>query len=236
MTPCAIAARTPRVLRWLGGVRVRVHLALAISRAFVARNLRALREARVRVVQGLATPCAVAVLRRARIGSVDSSRCFKTRLFPARLHLNVCRMCLILLNTCHPHRARATCMVARIRAGLCMVEMCMCMLIHLGLCNVNSGGAVVYRNSCNSHAAEVPGGTKPLSSRSRCTGWRPAGEKLASFQQASGELNDEAWAGRVQSSSLRFSQEVQIGSGCAVTVSRLPSPLCSCVTWAGQGS
>ena len=89
----------------------------------------------------------------------------------------------------------------------------MCMLIHLGLCNVNSGGAVVYRNS-----AEVPGGTKPLSSRSRCTGWRPAVGELASFQQASGELHDEAWAGRVQSSSLRFSQEVQIGSWCAVTV------------------
>ena len=100
VTPCAIAARTPRVLRWLGGVRVRVHLALAISRAFVARIPPcSARSSFVRVVQGLATPCAVAVLRRARIGSVDSSRCFKTRLFPARLHLNVWRMCLILLNT-----------------------------------------------------------------------------------------------------------------------------------------
>ena len=38
----------------------------------------------------------VAVLRRARIGSVDRSRCFKTRLFPPCLHLNVG----------HLHRAR----------------------------------------------------------------------------------------------------------------------------------
>ena len=34
----------------------------------------------------------------------------------------------------------------------------------------------------------------------------------------------EAWAGRVQSSSLRISQEVEIVPGCAVTVSPPPSP------------
>ena len=71
---------------------------------------------------------------------------------------------------------------------------------------------------------EVVGGTKPLSTCIRCWGWRPAGEKLASLQQASGKLHDEVWVGGVQSSSLRNSSEVEIGSGCAVTVSRLPSP------------
>ena len=60
---------------------------------------------------------------RVRIGSVDRSRSFKTRFCPACLHLNVLRMCLVLLNTGHPHRTRA-----------CMVEMCMCVLLHLVLC------------------------------------------------------------------------------------------------------
>ena len=32
-----------------------------------------------------------------------------------------------------------------------------------GIVHLNSGGAVVHRNSCNSHAAEVHGGTKRLS-------------------------------------------------------------------------
>ena len=36
--------------------------------------------------------------------------------------------------------------------------------------------------------------------------------------------NDEAWEGRIQSSSLRISQVVEIVAGCAVTVSRLPTP------------
>ena len=37
-------------------------------------------------------------------------------------------------------------------------------------------------------------------------------------------MHDQAWAGRVQRSSLRISQEVEIETGCVVTVSYLPSP------------
>ena len=47
--------------------------------------------------------------------------------------------------------------------------------------------------------------------------------ELAPLQQASGSLHDEAWAGRVVSPSLRISQEVEIESGCEVTVCYLPS-------------
>ena len=53
---------------------------------------------------------------------------------------------------------------------------------------------------------------------------RPAAGESAPLQQASERLHEEAWAGRVQSSSLRISQEVEIVRGCAVTVSYLPSP------------
>ena len=56
------------------------------------------------------------------------------------------------------------------------------------------------------------------------TGRRLAVRELASFQQASGSTHDEAWAGRVQSFSLRISQEVDIETACAVTVSYLPPP------------
>ena len=91
--------------------------------------------------------------------------------------------------------------------------------------HVNSGGAVVHKNSCNSHAAEVRGGTKPMSSASTlCMGKRPSVKELASSQQVSGRLHGEAWACRVGSLSLSISQEVEIQPGCAVTVSCLPSP------------
>ena len=56
---------------------------------------------------------------------------------------------------------------------------------------------------------------------------RPAVGEHASLEMSPGRVHDEAWAGRVQSSSLRISQEVEIETGCAVSVSYLPSPFFS---------
>ena len=81
---------------------------------------------------------------------------------------------------------------------------------------------------------------RTLSTSNRCDAWR-VGE-LAPLQQASGSLRDEAWVGRVQSSSLRISQEVEIGPGCVVTVYRPPtldfgtsSPGCGTEAWSWLG-
>ena len=63
-----------------------------------------------------------------------------------------------------------------------------------GVVHVNSGGAVVHRNSCNSHAARVRGGTAAMSTSARCKDWRPAVGKLGFLQQASGRMHGEAWA------------------------------------------
>ena len=67
-------------------------------------------------------------------------------------------------------------------------------------------------------------GMKTWNTSTRSTAWRPAVEELGPLQQASESLHDEAWVGRVVSSSLRISQEVGIETGCVVTVSHLPSP------------
>ena len=67
--------------------------------------------------------------------------------------------------------------------------------------HVNSCGALEHRNSCNLHAAGVPGGTKVLSTSTRAGVRCPAVEKLASPQQAPGSLHGEVWV-----------------PGCAVTV------------------
>ena len=64
----------------------------------------------------------------------------------------------------------------------------------------NSGGDTSGRGRRVSN----PGGTKPLSMSTRCKGWRPAVGESAPLQQASGSLHDEAWVGRVQSSSEDF--------------------------------
>ena len=48
----------------------------------------------------------------------------------------------------------------------------------------------------------VRGGTKPMSKSTRCQGWCPAVEKLASLQQAPGRLHAETWAGRGDNPSL----------------------------------
>ena len=60
------------------------------------------------------------------------------------------------------------------------------------------------------------GGMTPSSTSTLGKIWRPAVEESAQLQQPSGRLHEEAWAGRVQSSSLRISREVKIGPGCFV--------------------
>ena len=71
---------------------------------------------------------------------------------------------------------------------------------------------------------EVSGQTKTSITRILNGVWRPAVGENSPLQQASESLNDEAWVGRVTSSSLEISQEVGISTGCVVTMSRLPTP------------
>ena len=94
-----------------------------------------------------------------------------------------------------------------------------CMGIH-----ANSGGASAHGNSRVERRREVSGETKTLSTSTLSTVWRPAvGENLP-LQQASESLHEEAWVGRVNSSNLKISQEVEINKVCVVTVSHLPTP------------
>ena len=95
-----------------------------------------------------------------------------------------------------------------------------CVMLH-----GNSSGTIAYGNSRVERGHGDHRGTKPSSMSTWGKAWRPAVWELASFQQASGSVHDEAWAGRVQSSSLWISQEVEIETGCVVTVTYLPSPL-----------
>ena len=93
-----------------------------------------------------------------------------------------------------------------------------------GVVHINSCCASACGNSRVKRGREDLGEMKTLSTSTRCAAWRPAVEELAPLQQASGSLHGEAWAGRVGSSSLRISQEVEIETGCVVTVFYLPSP------------
>ena len=81
-------------------------------------------------------------------------------------------------------------------------------------CVVNSVGDTEDggRLSC------VPGGTKSLSTSTRCGVRRPAVDELAHPQQAPLKLHEEAWAGLLQNQGLGISQEVEIVPGCAVLV------------------
>ena len=105
-------------------------------------------------------------------------------------------------------------------------DMNSCGSVHGGGVHVNSsgivhlipGGAVVHRNSCNSHAAGVRGGTKASSMSTRIGVRCPAVEKLASPQQAPGSLHGEVWASILQNQGPKIFQEVEIVPGCAVTV------------------
>ena len=97
-----------------------------------------------------------------------------------------------------------------------------CTLIH-GI-HADSGGASALGNSRVERGREVPGETKTLSTSTLSRVWRPAvGENLP-LQQASESLHEEAWVGRVNSSNLKISQEVEINKGRVVTVSHLSTP------------
>ena len=90
---------------------------------------------------------------------------------------------------------------------------------------MNSRVAVGHRNSCNSHAAELRGEVKALSTSTRCKVGRLAEKELAPFQQASPMLHEETWAGLfLTNQGLKISQEVEIIPGCAVSVA---FPSCS---------
>ena len=112
-----------------------------------------------------------------------------------------------------------------------------CMEIH-----ANSRGAIAHGNSRVERGREVSGETKTLSTSTLSRVWRPAvGENLP-LQQASESLHEEAWVGRVNSSNLGISQDVEIKKLCVVTVSHLPTPDfttsapgCGCVvrSWLG---
>ena len=71
---------------------------------------------------------------------------------------------------------------------------------------------------------EVSRETKTLSVSTLNRVWCPAVGKNSPLQQASERLHEEAWVGRVNSSSLTISQDVEITKGCVVTVSHLPTP------------
>ena len=69
-----------------------------------------------------------------------------------------------------------------------------------------------------------------MSVSTRCQVGCPAVEKLVSLQQAPGRLHVETWAGRNGNPSLPISQVVEIMSGCADMVTRLPPPFFSSVS------
>ena len=48
--------------------------------------------------------------------------------------------------------------------------------------------------------------------------WRPAVGENFPLQQASESLHEEAWVGRVNSSNMKISKEVEIGPGCCSVV------------------
>ena len=101
---------------------------------------------------------------------------------------------------------------------------------HVGYTNscmgirANSGGANAHENSRVERGREVSGETKSLSTSTLSRVWRPAVGEILPLQQASESLHEEAWVGRVSSSNLKISQEVEINKGCVVTVSHLPTP------------
>ena len=64
----------------------------------------------------------------------------------------------------------------------------------------------------------------------RCRGWCPAVEKLASVKQAPGRLHVETWAGRGGNPSLWISHGVDILPGCADMVTSLPDSFLSSVS------
>ena len=147
-----------------------------------------------------------------------SLTCFHRASSHACLQMTVIVWCLM----CCTVVARLLHQLAQILAGLGMaihVHDNSCVMLH-----GNSSGTIAYGNSRVERGHEDQRGRKPSSMSIEGTAWRLAVKELASVQQASGSMHDKAQAGRVQSSSLRISQEVDSETGCVVTVSHLPSP------------
>ena len=94
-----------------------------------------------------------------------------------------------------------------------------CMGIH-----ANSRGASADGNSRMGRGRGDSGEIKTSSMRTLSGGWRPAVEESSPLQQASESRDDVAWVGRVQSTSLKISEDVEIGPACVATVSHLPTP------------
>ena len=97
-------------------------------------------------------------------------------------------------------------------------------LIHVWEYMLIQGGANAHGNSRMQRGHEVSGETKTSSVSTLNRVWRPAVGEISPSQQASESLHEEAWVGRVNSSNLRISQEVEITKECVVTVSGLPTP------------
>ena len=90
--------------------------------------------------------------------------------------------------------------------------------------HANSRGAIAHGNLRVERGREVSGETKTLSTSTLSRVWRPAVGENFPLQQASESLHEEAWVGRVNSSNLKISQDVEIDKGCVATVSHLPTP------------
>ena len=89
-----------------------------------------------------------------------------------------------------------------------------CMGLH-----ANSRGASAHGNSRVEGGHEVSGETKSSSTSTLSRVWRPAVGENPPLQQASESLHEEASVGRVNSSNLKISHEVEIDKGCGNCVS-----------------
>ena len=110
--------------------------------------------------------------------------------------------------------------------------------IHAVLGSGNSFGLVhdffivIHANSCGANACgnsrlerghDDRGGTKPVEYEYSVHGQASCCRIACFFTLGARSVHDEAWASRVQSSSLRIPQGIEIVTGCVVTVSYLPS-------------
>ena len=111
--------------------------------------------------------------------------------------------------------ARCMHLGALIHAGLGMgIHLVWSMLIHVWRYMLIQGGASAHGHSRMERGREVSGETKTSSTSTLSGVWRPAVGEVSPLQRASESMHDKAWVGRVMSSSLRISQEVEISTGC----------------------
>ena len=147
----------------------------------------------------------------------DFSACFQPCMSPIDRH----RLVSDVVDgrcTLHARVSTNSCGIRHVNSH-CVEHINSCMGIH-----ANSGGANAHGNSRMQRGHEVSGETKTSSMSTLNRVWRPAVGENSPLQQASESLNEEAWVGRVNSSNLRISQEVEITKECVVTVSCLPTP------------